>query len=39
MEQVEESEHLEVTLAVPLIWSSHIDKVVVKMGRGMPVIK
>jgi hypothetical protein len=39
IEQVEEAELLRGTLDGQLSWSSHIDKVVVKMGRGMSVIK
>ena len=36
---VEEAELLDITLDYQLSCSSHIDKVVVKMGRGMSVIK
>ena len=39
IEQVEEAKLLGRTLDGQLSWSSHIDKVVVKMGTGMSVIK
>ena len=39
VEQVEESKLLAVTLDCKLSWSKNIDSVVVKMGRGLPVIK
>jgi hypothetical protein len=39
IEQVEEAKLLGMTLDGQLSWLSHIDKVVVKMGRGMSVIK
>jgi hypothetical protein len=38
IEQVVEAKLLSITLDGQLSWSSHIDKVVVKMGRGMSVI-
>jgi hypothetical protein len=37
--QVEEDKLLRMTLDGQLSWASHIDKVVVKMGRGMSVRK
>ena len=39
IEPVEEDEPLGVTLDGPLSWSSHTDKVDVKMGRSMAVLK
>ena len=38
IEQVEEAELLGETLDGQLSWSSHIDKVIVKMGRGMSYV-
>ena len=35
IEQVEEAKLPGLTLNGQLLWSSHIDKVAVKMGRGM----
>jgi hypothetical protein len=39
VEQVEETKFLGVTLDCKLSWSKHIDSMVVKMGRGLVVIK
>ncbi|KAK6320212.1 hypothetical protein J4Q44_G00093190 [Coregonus suidteri] len=39
IEQIEEAKLLGIALDGQLSWSSHVDKVVVKMGRGMSVIK
>jgi hypothetical protein len=39
VEQVEETELLGVTLDCKLSWSKHIDSMVVKVGRGLSVIK
>ena len=39
VEQVEETKLLTVTLDCKLSWSQHIDSTVVKIGRGLAVIK
>jgi hypothetical protein len=39
VEQVEETKLLGVTLDCKLSWSKNIDSMVVKMGRGLSVIK
>ena len=39
IEQVEETKLLGVTLDCQLSWSKHIDFMVVKMGRGLAVMK
>jgi hypothetical protein len=39
VEQVEETKLLGDTLDCKLSWSKHIDSMVVKMGRGLSVIK
>ena len=39
VEQVEETKLLDVILDCKLSWSKHIDSMVVKMGRGLSVIK
>ena len=39
VEQVEETKILGVTLDCKLSWSKHIDLMIVKMGRGLSVIK
>ena len=39
VEQVEETKLLGVALDYKLSWSRHIDSIVVKMGRGLSVIK
>jgi hypothetical protein len=39
VEQVEKAKLLGVTLDCKLSWSKHIDSMVVKMGRGLSVIK
>ena len=39
VEQVEETKLLAVNLDCKLSWSKHIDSMVVKMGRGLSVIK
>ena len=38
VEQVEETKLLGVTLDCKLLWSKHIDYIVVKMGRGLSVL-
>ena len=39
VEQVEETQLLGVTLDCKLPWSKHLDSMVVKMGRGLSIIK
>jgi hypothetical protein len=39
VEQVEETKSLDIILDYKLSWSKHIDSMVVKMGRGLFVIK
>ena len=39
VEQVEETKLLGITLDCKLSWSKHIDSMVVKMGRGLAIIK
>ena len=39
VEQVEETNLLGVTLDYKVSWSKHIDSLVVKMGRGLSILK
>jgi hypothetical protein len=39
VEQVKETKLVGVTLDCKLSWSKHIDSMLVKMGRGLAIIK